>query len=280
MKYLGGNMRIFSLNFSRPAGQVVAQYYNFVRLGREGYTKITQGCSDVASWFADQVRKLDMFDLIHDGRSGIPGCAWTLKPDEDAGFTLYDLSNQLRIKGWQVPTYPLPPNRTDVIVQRVLMRLGVSRDLAGLLLNDLQRAIGDLEKSAIDTEEYGVMESAAWADGANSFAPGAVLAVAPQAGAVFGKRDSGSKPNFPSIENSRVQLQSFGTVPDRGSLVAGRGSGGLGSLVTRVDPHFRMAPDPKPSRSTSISFIRRDFCSTSGTAKKRNFRATTGLKLV
>jgi glutamate decarboxylase len=147
VKYLGGNMRIFSLNFSRPAGQVVAQYYNFVRLGREGYTKITQGCSDVASWFADQVRKLDMFDLIHDGRSGIPGCAWTLKPDEDAGFTLYDLSNQLRIKGWQVPTYPLPPNRTDVIVQRVLMRLGVSRDLAGLLINDLQRAIGDLEKT-------------------------------------------------------------------------------------------------------------------------------------
>jgi hypothetical protein len=74
------------------------------------------------------------------------------------------------------------------------------------------------------------MESAAWADGANSFAPGAVLAVAQQAGAVFGKRDSGSKPNFPSIENFRVQLQSFGTVPDRGSLVAGRDSGGLGSL--------------------------------------------------
>jgi RNA polymerase sigma-70 factor (ECF subfamily) len=93
------------------------------------------------------------------------------------------------------------------------------------------------------------MESAARGRRANSFAPGAVLAVAPQAGAVFGKRDSGSKPNFPSIENLRVQLQSFGTVPDRGSLVADRGSGGLGSLVTRVDPHFRMAPDPKPSRA-------------------------------
>jgi glutamate decarboxylase len=66
---------------------------------------------------------------------------------EDPGFTLYDLSNQLRIKGWQVPTYPMPPNRADLLVQRVLMRLGVSRDLAGLLLNDLQRAVKDLEKN-------------------------------------------------------------------------------------------------------------------------------------
>jgi glutamate decarboxylase len=147
IKYLGGNMRVFSLNFSRPAGQVVAQYYNFVRLGREGYAKITQGCADVASWFADQIRKLDVVDLIQDGRNGIPGCVWTLNRDEDPGFTLYDVSNQLRVKGWQVPTYPLPPNRSDLIVQRVLMRLGVSRDLAGLLMSDLQRALRDLEKN-------------------------------------------------------------------------------------------------------------------------------------
>jgi len=139
-------MHVFSLNFSRPAGQVVAQYYNFVRLGRDGYAKITQSCADVAQWFADQVRKLEVFDVIHDGRTGIPGCAWTLKRDEGLRFTLYDLSNQLRIKGWQVPTYPLPPNRTDLIVQRVVMRLGVSRDLAGLLLNDLQWALRELEK--------------------------------------------------------------------------------------------------------------------------------------
>ena len=55
VKYLGGNMPTFALNFSRPGGQVVAQYYNFVRLGREGYTKITQGCADVGAWFADEV---------------------------------------------------------------------------------------------------------------------------------------------------------------------------------------------------------------------------------
>jgi glutamate decarboxylase len=88
-----------------------------------------------------------VFEIIHDGRKGIPGCTWTIKRGEHPGFTLYDLANQLRLKGWQVPAYPLPANRGDVVVQRVLMRLGVSRDLAGLLMEDLQRAIKQLQKN-------------------------------------------------------------------------------------------------------------------------------------
>ena len=144
---LGGSMRICALNFSRPAGQIVAQYYNFVRLGREGYSKITQGCAEVATWLGDEIRKLDMFALIHDGRGGIPGCTWTIKRNEDPGFTLYDLANQLRVKGWQVPAYPMPANRGDLIVQRAVVRLGVSRDLAGLLMEDVKRAIQQLQNN-------------------------------------------------------------------------------------------------------------------------------------
>jgi glutamate decarboxylase len=147
VQILGGNMRIFALNFSRPAGQIVAQYYNFVRLGREGYAKITQGCADVAAWLGDEIKKLDMFTVIHDGRGGIPGCTWTIKRNEDPGFTLYDLSNQLRIKGWQVPAYPMPANRGDLVVQRAVTRLGVSRDLASLLIEDMKRAIQHLQNN-------------------------------------------------------------------------------------------------------------------------------------
>jgi glutamate decarboxylase len=147
IKYLGGNMRIFALNFSRPAGQIAAQYYNFIRLGRDGYAKITRGCADVAAWFADELKKLELFDLIHDGRGGIPGCTWTIRRGGAPGFTLYDLANQLHVKGWQVPAYPMPPNRGDLVVQRVLTRLGVSRDLAGLLMEDLKRAIRQLQNN-------------------------------------------------------------------------------------------------------------------------------------
>ena len=146
VKYLGGNMPTFALNFSRPGGQIAAQYYNFVRLGREGYAKITQGCADVGTWLADEMKKLGMFDLIYDGRGGIPGCTWTIKRGAKPGFTLYDLADRLRLRGWQVPAYPMPERRADLVVQRVLARLGLSRDLAGILLDDLQRAIKHFEK--------------------------------------------------------------------------------------------------------------------------------------
>ena len=88
-----------------------------------------------------------MFELVYDGRGGIPGCTWTLKKNQDHFFTLYDLADRLRVKGWQVPAYPMPANRSDLIVQRVLARLGFSRDLAGLLLEDLQRAVKHFQKN-------------------------------------------------------------------------------------------------------------------------------------
>src|SRR5215467_10201523 len=147
VKYLGGSMPTFALNFSRPGGQIVAQYYNFVRLGREGYAKITQGCAEVGQWFADQIRKLGLFDLIYDGHGGIPGCTWTLKRGANPGFTLYDLADRLRVKGWQVPAYLMPANRTDLVVQRMVSRLGVTRDLAGLLFDDVQKAIQHFKKN-------------------------------------------------------------------------------------------------------------------------------------
>ena len=147
VKYLGGSMPTFALNFSRPGGQIVAQYYNFVRLGREGYAKITQGCADVGAWLADEVKKISIFHLIYDGRGGVPGCTWTLEPGSNPGFTLYDLADRLRVKGWQVPAYPMPANQADLVVQRVLARLGVSRDLAGLLLDDLHKAIEHCKKN-------------------------------------------------------------------------------------------------------------------------------------
>jgi glutamate decarboxylase len=146
VKYLGGNMPTIGLTFSKPGGPVASQYYNLTRMGREGYTKITQGSAEVGVWFADQVKKLEVFELVYDGRGGAPGCAWTMRKGEQPGFTLYDLAEKLRGKGWQVPAYPLPANRGDLVVQRALSRLGFTRDLAGLLLEDLERAVRHFEK--------------------------------------------------------------------------------------------------------------------------------------
>ena len=146
VKYLGGNMPTFALNFSRPGGQIAAQYYNLVRLGRKGYAKITHGCEQIGIWFANELNELGMFDLVYDGRGGIPGCTWTLRNGSHPNFTLYDLSDRLRMRGWEVPAYPLPAHCTNLVVQRVLARFGLSRDLAGLLLDDLQCAMNYFEK--------------------------------------------------------------------------------------------------------------------------------------
>jgi glutamate decarboxylase len=141
VNYLGGNLPTFALNFSRPGGQVICQYFNFLRLGREGFRKVQEACYETAAWLADEIAKLGPFDLLYNGRGGIPGVTWTLKPDSGLTGSLYDLADRLRTRGWLVPAYSMPPNQQNVVVQRILVRHGFSRDLASLLLGDLKRSI-------------------------------------------------------------------------------------------------------------------------------------------
>ncbi|MFI4874908.1 MAG: glutamate decarboxylase [Blastopirellula sp. JB062] len=153
VNYLGGNMRDLALNFSRPGGQVVCQYYNFLRLGREGYQKIHGACYDTAAYLAEEIGKIGLFDVIYGGdrKSGIPALCWKMKPNVKPGFSLYDLADRLCTRGWQVPAYSLPDNQTDQVIQRILVRHGVSRDLGSLLLDDLHRSIEYFENHPIDT---------------------------------------------------------------------------------------------------------------------------------
>ncbi len=147
VNYLGGNMPTFALNFSRPGGQIVAQYYDLVRLGRQGYTRIHQACSNTAAWLADQIASVGPFSMIYDGRGGIPGCTWTLRDGANPGYSLFDLAEKLRARGWQVPAYSLPANVTSTVIQRVLVKNGFSRDLAGLLVQDMKRSVSQLSKN-------------------------------------------------------------------------------------------------------------------------------------
>ena len=67
VNYLGGDMPTFALNFSRPGGQVAAQYYNFLRLGFEGFRNVQQACQDVASYLAAEIAAMGPFELLSDG---------------------------------------------------------------------------------------------------------------------------------------------------------------------------------------------------------------------
>jgi len=159
VNYLGGEMPTFALNFSRPGGQVIAQYFNFLRHGREGYEKIQQACADHGQYIAKEIEKIGLFDVLYNGEGGIPGACWMLKKDINPGFSLYDLTDKLRSRGWQVASYSLPTNCEDMVIQRVLIRHGFSHDMADLLLTDLKNCIDYFKKHpvavALTEEEAG-----------------------------------------------------------------------------------------------------------------------------
>ena len=95
------------------------------------------------------IAKLGSMELVYDGRGALPAVCYRLKDPKRAGFTLYDLSERVRMRGWQIASYPLPPQRQDTVVQRILIRRGVSRDMAALLLDDIKRAIEQLQSSPV-----------------------------------------------------------------------------------------------------------------------------------
>ena len=155
VNYLGGNMPTFALNFSRPGGQIISQYYLFLRLGHDGYRRIQQNGYDTAQHIGREICKLGPFELAFDGSSlkGIPAISWVIRDGADPGYSLFDLSDRLRVRGWQVAAYTMPPNIEDVVVMRVLVRHGFSRDMADMLLEDTQRSIEHLQKHPPSTRQ-------------------------------------------------------------------------------------------------------------------------------
>jgi glutamate decarboxylase len=135
VNYLGGHMPTFALNFSRPGAQVAAQYYNFLRLGRSGYQRVHQASQDIAVHMSGQIAKMGPFELITDGHE-LPVFAFKLA-DPNSGYTVFDLTERLRTRGWLVPAYTFPENLTDTAVIRIVIRNGFTKELADSLLSDL-----------------------------------------------------------------------------------------------------------------------------------------------
>ena len=134
--YLGGSMPTLAINFSRPASQIVAQYYNLIRLGRAGYRAVHDACREVATELAAEIAELGPFEVLSTGHD-LPVVSWTLR--EPAHWSLYDLSDRLRDRGWQVPSYRMPANRQEMVIQRAVVRNGFTHDLAGTLVKDIRR---------------------------------------------------------------------------------------------------------------------------------------------
>jgi glutamate decarboxylase len=146
VNYLGGDMPTFALNFSRPGAQVAAQYYNFLRLGFDGYRSIQQCCQDVARYLSGEIAAMGPFELLSDG-SELPVFAFRMRDPDKSGYTVFDLSERLRLRGWLVPAYTFPADLQDMAVLRIVIRNGFSHDLASSLLDDLREQVQVLDSN-------------------------------------------------------------------------------------------------------------------------------------
>ncbi len=145
VNYLGGDMPTFALNFSRPGNQVVAQYYNFLRLGFQGYVEVQRACREVAAHLAAELENMGVFECVTDG-SDIPVLAFKLRDDADVNFSVFDMSEMLRHRGWLVPAYTMPADCEDMAVMRIVAKAGFSHDMSDLLLDDMRRVLKHFEQ--------------------------------------------------------------------------------------------------------------------------------------
>ncbi|MDQ6819305.1 MAG: glutamate decarboxylase [Actinomycetota bacterium] len=143
VNYLGGHMPTFALNFSRPGSQVIAQYLMFTGLGQEGYRTVIQGAQDVAKHLSAAIAEIGPYRLLSDG-SELPVLAFALAPEVE-NYSVFDVSDRLREHGWLVPAYSFPPNRQDLSVLRIVVRAGMTLEMADLLLEHLRDQTEELE---------------------------------------------------------------------------------------------------------------------------------------
>jgi glutamate decarboxylase len=142
--YLGGSHANFGLNFSRGAAQIVAQYYNLIRLGRQGYTEIMVTLAETARWLATELGLLDGLEIVTGGTDLPVVC---VRLADDVPFSVFDLADRLRLRGWVVPAYRMAADAQAVAVLRIVVREGLSRDMADCFVADVVATIDHLGTS-------------------------------------------------------------------------------------------------------------------------------------
>jgi glutamate decarboxylase len=120
---------------------ILAQYYNLLRLGREGYTSIMNNCMQNARYLAQRLVAIGKFELLSE--ITLPIVAFKFK--RDPGFSPFQLSQKLRERGWMLPAYRLPENAESITALRVVVKESFSEDMAEMLANDIENAYNILD---------------------------------------------------------------------------------------------------------------------------------------
>jgi glutamate decarboxylase len=140
--YLGKRDATFTLNFSTGSSMVLAQYYNFVRYGHEGYRYIMETMQRNARALAEEIVAIGEFELVGEpGAEQLPLVAFKLTENPDRGYDEFDIASQLAAeRGWMLPAYTLPPNAEHVTIMRALVKRALGHSLATTLAGDIAQA--------------------------------------------------------------------------------------------------------------------------------------------
>ena len=144
--YLGSSVDSIAINFSHSGAHIVAQYYNMIRFGREGFTAIMNNVRSVSQRINQELKDLGIFEIINDG-SQLPINCWKIADNVELTWNLYDLEDKLKEYGWQVPAYPLPVSLEDVTISRIVVRPSMTMAICDDFIEDLTRAIDDLNRN-------------------------------------------------------------------------------------------------------------------------------------
>jgi glutamate decarboxylase len=151
VNYLGETMSTYTLNFSGGSSMMLAQYYNLLRLGREGYTTILNNCMQNARFLAHRLVATGNFDWLSEIDLPIVAFKFKLNPE----FTPFQLSQKLRERGWMLPAYRLPENAESITALRVVVKESFSEDMAEILANDIENAYNILDgKKVVPLEPH------------------------------------------------------------------------------------------------------------------------------
>ena len=167
LHYLGGTEESYTLNFSRPGAQIIAQYFNLIHLGFTGYRQIMENCManarllskslEATGWYvcvSDIHRKKGEYafkgateavfgkrdETSADYNAGLPVVAFRFSDEFKTQFPHVKqeaFSNLLRAKQYIIPNYPLPPNEEKIEILRIVVRESMSFDLLDRLITDI-----------------------------------------------------------------------------------------------------------------------------------------------
>lgn len=151
VSYLGGMLPTIAINFSRSASQIIGQYYVLVRYGFEGIKAIHENTRKAAIMVAEYIQSTELFDMLNSAET-IPLVCYKLRDKHQ--WSLNDLTDRLAIKGWQVPTYPLPENLQHISIQRMVFRADFGINRAQQLITDFKEALSSLENATVLNNNY------------------------------------------------------------------------------------------------------------------------------